>query len=171
MKMGKKGNGKVEAWKSKYKLDVMKSKNKINGSNLRSIWLSAISCGLLIALKLFCWFEQLNDLKSLQTSIFQLIFAWILAAAFLQITSVHSAGGTWWIPHSSWEHPSRLWGIDGAADIRKRIGDATRREVTINVTPVSVILWNVVDVFRNFMQGPQKIQLRRCVPSWNEGKN
>lgn len=143
----------------------MNSKNKINGSNLRSIWLSAISWGLLIALKLFCWFEQLNDLKSLHTSIFQLIFAWILAAAFLHTISVHSTGGAGWIGHSSCEQASRLWGIEGAADMRKSIGEATRREVTINVIPVRVILWKVVDVFRNCMHGPQNSQLRKCAPS------
>lgn len=124
-----------------------------------------------MALKLFCWFEQLNDLKSLQTSIFQLIFAWMLAAAFLHTDSVHSIIGAGWDTHSSFEQPSRLWGIEGAADMRKSIGEATSREVTMSVTPVRVILWNVVDVLRNWMHGPQNSQLRRCVPSWKDKKN
>lgn len=35
--------------------------------------------------------------------------------------------------------PSRC-GIDGAAEMRKRMGDATRSDVTKSVTPVNVIL-------------------------------
>lgn len=62
--------------------------------------------------------------------------------------------------------PSRC-GIEGAAEMRKRIGDATSSEVTKRVTPVRVILWNVVDVFRNCMQGPQNNQLRTRELSYN----
>jgi hypothetical protein len=56
-------------------------------------------------------------------------------------------------------HPSPRWGIEGAAEMRKSMGEATSREVTSNVTPVRVILWKVVDVLRNVMQGAQKSQL------------
>lgn len=126
--------------------------------NLRNIWWSAISWGLFIIRKLLCWVEQLKALKSLHTSLFQLIFDWMLAATVLQIVSWHSGGGRFTMQSSFVAQPSRC-GIDGAAEMRKRIGDATSSDVTKRVTPVSVILWNVVDVFRNCMQGPQNSQL------------
>lgn len=124
-----------------------------------------MSCGLFTIRKLFCWFEQLNDLKSLQTSIFQLILACMLAATFLQICSWHSGGGRLTMQSSCVVQPSRC-GIDGAAEMRKRIGDATRSDVTKRVTPVNVILWNVLDVFKNWMHGPQNSQLKSRVLSY-----
>lgn len=132
--------------------------------SLRNIWWSVISCGLFIILKLPCWVEQLNDLKSLQTSVFQLIFDCMLVATVLQIASWHSGGGRFTTQSSCVAQPSR-WGIEGAAEMRKRIGDATSSDVTRSVTPVSVILWNVVDVFRNCMHGPQNSQLSSRVLS------
>jgi hypothetical protein len=96
-----------------------------------------------MARTLFCWLEQLNDLKSLHTSIFQLILDCILAAAVLHTASVHSGGGTGWTAQPSWDEQPlspRWWGIEGAAEMRKRIGDATSKDVTMSVTPVSVIL-------------------------------
>lgn len=65
--------------------------------------------------------------------------------------------------------PSRC-GIDGAAEMRNRIGEATRSDVTSRVTPVSVILWNVVEVFRNLMQGPQNSQFSNLVLSYKKKK-
>lgn len=89
--------------------------------------------------KLVCWLEQLNDLKSLQTSALQLILPCILAATILHIGSLHSGGGRLTMQSSFVAQPSRC-GIDGAAEIRKRMGEATRSDVTRSVTPVSVIL-------------------------------
>lgn len=123
--------------------------------DLRNIWWSVISWGLLMTRKL-CWVEQLKDLKSLHRSAFQLTIDWMLAATFLQICSWHSGGGRLAM-QSSCAQPSRC-GIEGAAEMRKRMGDATRSDVTSSVTPVRVILWNVVDVLRNWMQGPQNNQ-------------
>lgn len=131
-----------------------------NDEDLRSIWWSTISWGLRMIRKLLCFSEQLKDLKSLHTSTFQLIFAWMPVATFLQIVSWHSGGGRETRQSSCATQPSRC-GIDGAAEMRKRMGDATSSDVTRSVTPVSVILWKVVDVFRNWMQGAQNSQLRR----------
>lgn len=102
--------------------------------------------------------EQLYCLKLRHGSYFSLILDWIVRAASLHSSVLHS-GGVGVVVHSSARCEGQSFcDCDGAVLIRKIIGEMTRSEVTIKVAAVNANLWRVVDRLMK-MQGAQIQQL------------